>query len=162
MKIRAVHTDDVANIVDIYNHYIVHSSATFELETVTPEILKERILSVQNSDCDWLVAEDQNNILGYAYFTPWKQRAAYKHSAEITVYISHAAQGKGVGTALYKELFKILAQKDIRAVVAQIALPNPTSIALHEKFGMKKVAHFEKVGFKFDEWIDLGCWQALL
>ena len=81
---------------------------------------------------------------------------------EVTVYVAPGHAGRGIGSRLYGELFPILKTRGIHAVIGGIALPNEASVALHEKFGMRKVAHFEEVGFKFDRWIDVGYWQRTL
>ncbi len=111
----------------------------------------------------WLVAEnDSGVVVGYAYASKWKGRCAYRHSAEVTVYLAPDAAAQGVGTRLYEALFSELRDRGIHTAIGGIALPNPPSVALHEKFGMKKVAHFAEVGHKFDRWIDVGYWQVVL
>ena len=109
-----------------------------------------------------LVAEQDGVIAGYAYATPWKARHAYRHSVEITVYLRQNSLARGLGTALYSALFDALQKRPIHAVVACIALPNAHSVALHEKFGMRKVAHFAEVGYKLGAWRDVGYWQVNL
>ncbi|SFD65681.1 GNAT family N-acetyltransferase [Pseudoalteromonas denitrificans] len=161
--IRAVKTDDIDSIVHIYNHYINNSIVTFETQSITAEQMKERIDSINKDGLPWLIAEDDgNNIIGYAYASKWKGRCAYKHSVEITVYLNNKTTEKGWGSKLYAGLFKALKNRNIHTAIGGIALPNPASIALHEKFGMKKAAHFEQVGQKFDKWIDVGYWQCIL
>jgi L-amino acid N-acyltransferase YncA len=82
-----------------------------------------------------------------------------RFSAEVTVYVEPGHARRGIGSKLYTRLFPILQTRGIHAVIGGIALPNEASVALHEKFGMRKVAHFTEVGFKFDRWIDVGYWQ---
>ena len=89
----------------------------------------------------------------------WKARSAYRFSVESTVYIDQNSIGNGIGSLLYKELLSNLKNSRIHSVIGGIALPNPSSIALHEKYGFKKVAQFKEVGIKFDKWIDVGYWQ---
>ena len=109
-----------------------------------------------------MAIESAQNLVGYAYATKWRARKAYQFSVEISVYLNPERKGSGIGTALYTRLFEALRAQDIHTVIGGITLPNPQSIGLHEKFGMKKIAHFEEVGFKFDEWIDVGYWQGKL
>jgi phosphinothricin acetyltransferase len=109
-----------------------------------------------------LVAETEQGVAGYAYATPWRARAAYEASVESTVYVDTGARGRGVGRALYDALFEQVAGLNKHVVIAGISLPNPASVALHERMGMHKVAHFEQVGRKFDRWIDVGYWQRQL
>ena len=80
-------------------------------------------------------------------------------SVEATVYLDPAYAGRGIGSNLYAELFPILQAQGIHVVLGVIALPNEASVSLHERFGMRKVAHFAEVGFKFNRWVDVGCWQ---
>lgn len=108
------------------------------------------------------MAVRDGDVIGYAYASKWKGRCAYRFAVETSVYVDSSARGAGVGTVLYEALFAALGGRGIHAAIGGIALPNEASIALHERFGMKKVAHFEQVGFKFDRWIDVGYWQRLL
>lgn len=160
--IRPVKHADASQICAIYNHYIETSVISFELTPVSVEQMAQRIEQIATMGLPWLVATDGEQLLGYAYATTWKARFAYRFSVEITVYLALQGTAKGVGTALYQALFEVLEAKQIHAVVACIALPNAHSVALHEKFGMRKVGHFEEVGQKFDNWLDVGYWQVNL
>lgn len=158
--IRKAKREDAAAIAEIYNHYIQHSIATFELEPVSAEEMYERIEDVQ-LDHEWLVYEDQI-VLGYAYACRWKPRAAYDNTAEISVYLSHVAHGKGIGKKLYQEVITLMKEKDLHTLIGGISLPNEASQRLHESLGFEKVAHFSETGFKFGKWIDVGYWQLIL
>jgi L-amino acid N-acyltransferase YncA len=160
--VRAATARDAAPIAAIYNHYIAESIATFEESTVTEAEMTARIARVQSSALPWLVAESGERVIGYAYAAPWMSRSAYRFSAEITVYLDPRCVGNGIGSALYGRLLPILGTRRIHSVIGGIALPNDASVALHEKFDMRKVAHFEAVGFKFGHWIDVGYWQQTL
>ena len=160
--IRDATLNDAAKIVDIYNHYISDSVVTFEQEIISAGIMQERISKVLDSKLPWLVAEQDSNIIGYCYATPWKERSAYRFSVEVTVYLHPQVKGRGWGSQLYQSLFEQLKQKQIHAVMGGITLPNEASIKLHEKFGMNKVAHFKQVGYKFEQWLDVGYWQKIL
>jgi L-amino acid N-acyltransferase YncA len=161
VSIRNVAAEDAAKICDIYNHYVRNTVITFEQQPVSVPEMQERIASYASAYA-WLVAERDGQVLGYAYATRWRARAAYDHTVESTIYVADAARGSGVGRPLYMVLLDALRQRSIHAVVGCIALPNPGSIALHEKCGFEKVAHFPQVGRKFDQWIDVGFWQVLL
>jgi phosphinothricin acetyltransferase len=156
--IRTIEQKDISQIVDIYNHYIENTTITFEEDPVTNKEMESRI-EEYTKNFPWLVYELDGKILGYCYATKWRVRPAYKHSAEVTVYISKDHLGKGIGTLLYQELIKQCRQKDIHVLVAGIALPNEKSQRLHEKLGFKKIAHFEEIGWKFGRWIDVGYWE---
>jgi L-amino acid N-acyltransferase YncA len=158
--IRAAGPADAAAIAAIYNHYITDTMVTFEEEPLPAEEIVRRMTDVGTTGLPWLVAEADSRVVGYAYATRWSGRVGYRYSVEITVYLAPGQGGKGFGSQLYVELFSLLRARGIRSVIGGIALPNPASIALHEKFGLRKVAHFEAVGIKFNRWTDVGYWQG--
>jgi L-amino acid N-acyltransferase YncA len=153
---------DAQAISDIYNYYIAKTVVTFDEQPVSKSEIINRIEKVTGSSLPWLVAVDDGSVIGYAYAAKWKERSAYRHTVESTVYLSHASVFKGWGTLLYEELFDILRRASIHVVIGGITLPNPASVALHQKFGMKQVAHFKEVGYKFGQWLDVGYWQVEL
>ena len=159
--IRAVNLADAKAISEIYNYYVIHSIITFEEQPISSEEMDKRIGEISSS-FPWLVYEQDDRVVGYAYATQWKMRSAYRYSAEATVYLAHDVAGRGIGSQLYAELFGRLRAQGYHCVMGGIALPNPASVALHEKFGFVKVAHLKEVGWKFDRWIDVGYWQLLL
>ena len=159
--IRAVLDKDATAIVDIYNYYIEHTVATFEEHPITIAEMNARIANVTADNLPWLIAEDSSgNMVGYAYACKWRERFAYRFSVEVTVYLSAEHAQQGIGTQLYTALFSALKARSIRTVIGGITLPNPASVALHEKFSMQQVAHFKEVGFKFGRWLDTGYWQG--
>lgn len=160
--IRSARPDDAAAIVQIYNHYVQHTVVTFEEAPVTAETMAERIAEVQALPLPWLVVEREGAVTGYAFASKWKPRSAYRHTVECSVYLAPDAGRGGLGSALYTALFADLKARGIHVVIGGIALPNPASVALHEKFGLHKVAQFEEVGFKLGRWIDMGYWQKTL
>lgn len=153
---------DAGRLAEIYNHYIRHTIVTFEEQPVSAADMAARVAETAQAGLPWLVAADAGQVLGFAYASKWKGRCAYRHTVESTVYLDPEATGRGWGTRLYAALLPRLREQGIRVVIGGIALPNPGSIALHERFGMHKVAHFEQVGFKFGRWIDVGYWQVAL
>lgn len=160
--IRNARREDASQIAEIYRHYVETTTISFEEVPAGTAEMATRIDAIQALSLPWLVAEQDGVIEGYAYATTWKARHAYRHSVEITVYLRPDTRSRGQGTALYAALFAALQQRPIHAVVACIALPNAHSVALHEKFGMRKVAHFAEVGYKFGKWLDVGYWQINL
>ena len=160
--IRSASVHDANQIVDIYNYYIKNTVISFEEELLGVLEMKERIDQVLKKGYPYLVYEVENEILGYAYASAWHPRAAYKHSVETSIYLKHDRLNKGIGSKLYSELLELLQQNNYRAIIGGIALPNPSSVALHEKFGYKKAAHYKDVGYKFDTWVDVGYWQLLI
>jgi len=159
--IRAVNITDAKAICEIYNYYIIHTFITFEEQPVSVKEMGKRINEISSS-FSWLVYEQGDQVVGYAYACKWKMRSAYRYASEATVYLSQDAAGCGIGSKLYAELISQLRTQGYHCVMGGIALPNPASVALHEKFGFVKVAHLKEVGWKFDRWIDVGYWQLLL
>ena len=162
MDIRPAGPGHASAIAAIYNHYIASTTVTFETEPVTAADMQARIEDTHAASLPWLVATDDDRVLGYAYASKWKGRCAYRYSVESTVYLDAAQTGRGIGRALYSMLLDDLRARGLHAVIGGVALPNAASIALHEALGFRKVAHFEQVGFKQDRWIDVGYWQLLL
>lgn len=160
--IRHVLAADAGAIATIYNYYIQETAVTFEETPVTASDILKRIAKIQHAQLPWLVAEENSTLMGYAYAMPWKERSAYRYSVETTVYVARTAVAKGWGTDLYNALFTELRNNSIHVAIGGITLPNPASIALHEKLGMSKVAHFKEVGYKFGKWLDVGYWQIQL
>lgn len=158
--IRAAKVTDANEVCGIYNYYIANTIITFEEEQLTISEMQTRIKKIMIK-YPWLVYEEAGEIHGYAYASEWKSRAAYRDSVEVTVYLKPEVKGKGIGSALYQELFKKLKEKGFHSFIGGISLPNPGSVALHEKFGFKKVAHFKEIGNKFNKWIDVGYWQLV-
>src|SRR5262252_4950649 len=148
--VRTAELSDATIIAEIYNHYVSGSVITFEEEPVTASEITRRIAEVGSTSLPWLVAEKGGQITAYAYATPWKSRSAYRFSVEITVYVAPGWTGCGIGSLMYSHLIPILQAQHAHAVIAGIALPNEVSVALHEKFGFRKVAQFHQVGFKFN------------
>lgn len=153
---------DGAALADIYNYYIADTVVTFEEELVDAAEMARRVDDVHGLGLPWLVAEHDGRLAGYAYATTWRTRVAYRFCTEVTVYLDRASFGRGIGTRLYEALFARLEPNGMHSLLGCISLPNAASVALHEKFGMKKVAHFDEVGFKFGRWIDVGYWQKNL
>jgi phosphinothricin acetyltransferase len=159
LTIRPVSLEDAEGIAAIYNPYILTSIITFEEEPVSTGEIQRRIDSVQSLGYPWLVAEVDGSLAGYAYASRWRERPAYRYTAESTIYLSQESGGHGYGSKLYNALLDELRAGGFHAVIGVITLPNPASIALHEKLGFSKVAHFSQVGYKFEHWLDVGYWQ---
>jgi phosphinothricin acetyltransferase len=106
--------------------------------------------------------EDNGKVVGYAYANQWKARSAYRFSAKVTIYLHQELNGKGIGSTLFFAFLNEMRKTDLHVLVGGIAQPNEASVALHEKFGFKKIAQFEGIGFKFGKWIDVGYWELKL
>lgn len=153
---------DAAAIREIYNHYVRETIVTFEEKPVSVGEMRTRTRLIGSLGLPWLVAESDGSVVGYAYANKWKERAAYRHSVETTVYLRTDSTGRGIGRMLYTQLLAELHKLGYHAIIGGIALPNAASIGLHESLGFRKVAHFEQVGRKFDRWIDVGYWQLTI
>jgi phosphinothricin acetyltransferase len=162
VEVRPAGAADAAAIAVIYNHYVATTCVTFETDAVQVSEMQGRIAETQAANLPWLVALENGAVSGYAYASKWKGRCAYRYSAESTVYLDASRKGQGIGKALYAALIADLRERALHAVIGGIALPNDASIALHERLGFEKVAHFKEVGFKQERWIDVGYWQLLL
>jgi len=158
--IRKVQPGDAEAICAIYNHYVLYTTITFEGQAVTVEAMRQRMAEAPQG-LPWLVAEENGIVAGYAYAYPWKTRSAYRHTVESGIYLHQESVHQGIGTRLYKELLRLLQEGGFHAVIAGIALPNPASIALHEKLGFTNIGQFKQVGFKFGKWIDVGYWELV-
>ncbi len=162
--IRKVRVEDAAAICNIYNYYVDDTIITFEEEAVDVAEMESRIKQI-NTKFPWFVYCDENNqakVLGYAYAASWRSRSAYQYSVESSVYIDKEHAGKGIGTKLYQELINKLIPLGLHTVIGGIAIPNDDSIKLHKRLGFEKVAHFNQVGKKFNQWIDVEYWQLSL
>ncbi|MCL6271211.1 N-acetyltransferase family protein [Sansalvadorimonas sp. 2012CJ34-2] len=163
--IRDIGPQDIQAITRIYNHYIQHSTSTFEEQLVTEKQIEERVRKVTDSfpiSYPWLVATEKGDVVGYAYASPWKERSAYRFACETSVYMDSTSHSRGTGSLLYRELLAQLASLGITTAIGVITLPNPRSIKLHERIGFQQVGHLHKVGFKFGEWHDTCYWQKQL
>jgi len=159
--IRPATSADAGAIAAIYNNYVATTTITFEEEAVALSEMASRITTV-SAQLPWYVYERNGEVIGYAYATPWRARSAYRFSVETTVYVAPACARQGVGLQLYTALIEALRARGIQVALGGIALPNLASVALHENLGFEKVAHFKRVGRKFEQWIDVGYWELQL
>lgn len=159
--IRRVQLRDAKAITAIYNEYVEHSVATFETEPLREEDMRIRIAEI-TAHFPYFVYEQEGEIVGYCYAHPWKQRAAYRHTLETTVYLARGNEGKGIGKALMQRLIEECRRDGYRALIACITEGNAASDALHLKLGFRQVSHFEKVGLKFGRWLDVIDYELLL
>jgi L-amino acid N-acyltransferase YncA len=157
--IRAVRSNDAARLCEIYNHYVRETIVTFEEVPVAEADMERRV--GETGALPWLVVEQDGVVMGNAVAKRWKERSAYRFSVETGVYLAPEAIGRGMGTELYAALLAQLRALGLHSAAGGIALPNAASVALHEKLGFEKVAHFKQVGFKLGRWIDVAYWQVL-
>jgi phosphinothricin acetyltransferase len=159
--IRMATQADAEAIAGIYGPVVAATAISFETEPPSPAELARRIATVTRF-APWLIAEDAGQTLGYAYASRHHERAAYGWSVDVSVYIAEAQRRRGIGRALYTSLLALLGLQGFYAAHAGITLPNPASVALHERFGFRPVGVYSAVGFKMGAWHDVGWWQLPL
>lgn len=159
--IRNAVVSDANSICQIYNHYVLNTTVTFETSAVATDEMEKRIMDI-SSVYPYLVCEYEGNVIGYCYVSSWKNRCAYNSTAESLVYLHKDFTGQGIGSKLYEALFKKLDKGSLHAIIAGVAQPNEASARLHERFGFEKVAHFKQTGRKFNQWIDVAYWEIIL
>ena len=159
----AVETD-LPSVREIYNHYVMNSTVTFDETPMTLAALKRKFAKVREKKMPFIVAENPTGqLLGYAYVYPWKEKAAYRFTVENSIYLGPAATGKGLGKVLLQELLDKSRAAGIKEVIAVIADRGAdASIEMHKKFGFKDIGHMGKVGFKFDRWLGTVLMQKSL
>ncbi len=151
--IRLATEDDAAQLLEIYSPVVNETVISFDEFPPSLEEFRGRISAVLER-MPWLVCLQGGDIAGYAYATPFRSRAGYRWTAELTVYVASSHHRSGVGRALYTALLGCLAGQGYRTAVAIIALPNPASVALHQSLGFHRTGVLENVGFKHGRWID--------
>lgn len=158
--IRPAAAADAAAIAAVYAPYVAGTVISFEYEPPDGDDIARRMASTPR--LPWLVAERDGGIVGYAYASAHRTRAAYRWAADVSVYLVDAERGHGTGRALYLRLFDLLRDLGYVAAYAGITLPNPASVGLHESMGFRPVGVYARVGYKHDEWHDVGWWQLAL
>ena len=158
---RQVTPNDAGPLAGIYNYYVQNTVVTFEEEPLETAEMENRIRTV-SAVYPWLVLEEAGELLGYAYANKFKDRVSYRYSAEISIYLKNGMEGSGLGTGLMRRLLDEIKGSGVHALIGGITLPNERSVALHEKFGFEKTAHFREVGFKMNRWLDVGYWELIL
>jgi L-amino acid N-acyltransferase YncA len=156
--IRLAGPNDAAGILAIYGPYCESTCVSFEIVAPSIEQIRERISRV-TADYPWLVGEIDGQIIGYVYASRHHERAAYRWSVDVAVYVAAGRQRRGVGRILYETLFSILREQGLFKAFAGITLPNPASVGLHESLDFRPAAIYRGVGYKFGRWLDVGWWQ---
>lgn len=160
MRIRFIEKADYKRVLDIYKEYI-NTTITFEYELPAQKEFDERIEKICQK-YPYIVAEENGEVVGYAYAHEFKERIAYQWGAELSVYLDKKATYKGIGTKLYNVLTKILKLQGINTVYALITQENETSVKMHEKYGFKHVATIKNVGFKNGKWLSVSWFEKII
>jgi phosphinothricin acetyltransferase len=155
--VRPARAADIPRLTEIYNHYVVNSPITFDLEPYTVERRMQWFSQFGLTGRHrLLVVEEDALVLGYAGTTRFRPKAAYDTTVETTIYSSADNTRKGLGSMLYSALFEAIANEDIHRIVAGFTVPNPASQALHQRFGFKLIGVFREVGRKFGRYHDVA------
>jgi phosphinothricin acetyltransferase len=159
--IRPAAIEDLPALTDIYNHYVINTAITFDLRPLTIDERRPWFDDHHTSGPHrlFVAVDDAGACVGYASTSRWRPNAAYNTTVESSVYCRADVVGKGCGTALYAALFDAVSAEDIHTIVAGVSLPNPASIALHERFGFQPVGVFHAVGRKFDRYWDVAWFE---
>lgn len=161
IKIRTALESDAKELLEIYAPYIEKTVITFEYTVPTLAEFSQRIHDTLKQ-YPYIVAEDNGEIVGYAYVGPFNVRAAYDWTVESSVYVKSDVKGKGIGTKLYQALEDILKKQNISNIVAIITGDNKRSLAFHKKLGYEYVGTFKDVGYKFGQWHDVTWFKKTL
>ena len=160
--IRNVIPEDALCITEIYNYYIENTIITFETQKISEQEMSNRIENILNKNFPYIVFEDENKMIGYAYLNNWRNRAAYNITLETSIYLDIKETGKGYGKALYEALISEARKLEIHSLIGGISLPNEPSRKLHEYFNFRLVGNFKESGSKFNQLIDVEFWQLIL
>jgi phosphinothricin acetyltransferase len=152
---------DAGACAAIYAPYVTDTAITFETEPPSPAEVAERIAAAQRTHA-WLVLEDGDRVVGYAYGGRYKARAAYRWSCEVSVYLEPGRRRTGGGRALYRALLARLAERGFRTAVAGMTLPNDASVGLHRAMGFEPVGTYRRIGWKHGAWHDVAWTQRAI
>jgi len=158
--VRAAERRDLARITEIYNHYVEHTPITFDVKPYTEAEREPWLAQFARSGRHQLfVAERAGRVIGYAGSMPFRPKAAYETSVELTIYVAPEDCGSGVGPRIYEALFAALRSEDVHRLLAGITLPNEASVRLHERLGFAPVGVYTEVGRKLGRYWDVGWWE---
>ena len=161
MLYRKLKSSDIPQITELYN-CIVNGVESFETEPLTGEQMRRRAEAIA-AEYPYYVAEDEGGrVAGYCYAHPWKERAAYSHTLETTIYLDPAFKRSGTGTALMRLLIADCRRLGCKALIACITGDNAASIAFHRKLGFEQASLFRSVGYKHGRWLDVVDMEMIL
>ncbi|MHC4955429.1 MAG: arsinothricin resistance N-acetyltransferase ArsN1 family B [Planctomycetota bacterium] len=158
LSVRTATDADASAMAEIYAPLVRDTATSFELEPPDEAEFRNRMAETL-PDLPWLVCERENAVIGYAYAGLHRKRAAYRWTAEVSVYVRADARRAGVARTLYEKLFADLLARGYCTLLAGVTLPNPASVALHESLGFTPVGVYREVGYKLGAWHDVGWWQ---
>lgn len=160
--IRSATEADIPATLEIYNDAILNTTASYDYEPHTLEMRQQWYRSKVEQGLPIFVADWDGRVVGFSSFGPFRAWAAYKHTAELSIYVAPGCRGQGIGKKLMSPLIAAARQQGMHTLVAGIDATNEASLRLHQRFGFKEVAHFYQVGYKFGRWLDLKFLQLIL
>ena len=162
VTIRHAQLSDAARLAEIYNYYITQTTVTFEVEPITTGEMGRRILEVKEQGLPFFVCTCAGAVVGYSYVHPWRTRAAFLHSKELSIYFDHEHCHKGLGGVLLHKTITVCRACGVHALIATVTSENAESLQFHQKHGFRHIGRFEEVGWKFNHWIGLDAFQIVL
>ena len=160
--IRNVKMSDAKNITEIYNYYIENTVITFQTDLLSVEETEKKIEEILLKGFPYIVYEENNEVIGYAYAGVWRDRKAYEITFETSIYLDQTKTKKGIGRQLYKELIERSRQIGAHSLIGVVSVPNEGSKKLHLEFGFELLGTFKEVGQKFNKYVSVEFWQLML
>ncbi|WP_372776726.1 N-acetyltransferase family protein [Mangrovibacterium sp.] len=161
VEIRMATPEDAKSLLAIYEPFITNTVVTFEEIVPSVSEFGDRISTILK-ESPFLLCQIDDEIAGYAYASQYRSRESYRWNREVTVYIKESFQSRNIGTALYTALINIVKHQNYTNLLAIVTLPNDGSVRLHERMGFKACAVFNQVGFKMNQWHQVGWWELPL
>lgn len=156
--IRMATSEDAEAILNIYAYYIEHTTITFEIEVPTISAFRERMARIM-AQFPWMVCEIDGEVAGYAYASSHGERAAYRWSADLSVYIHEKFHRRGIASRLYNEVIELLRKQGYYTVYAGVSTPNPRSEEFHTSCGFRCLGEFKNVGYKLGQWLGVAWYE---
>ena len=153
-NVRLASSADADAIARIYAHHVLHGTASFEEQPPSQDFWRRKIEAISSSDWPFLVTEADGSVVGYAYATQFRDRAAYRFTCENSIYVHPDYVGRGIGRSLLTALISAAQGAGFRQMIAVIGGAEPASVALHGSCGFSEAGRMKRVGFKFDRWLD--------
>lgn len=161
INLRAATEADLVAINDIYNHYVQHSTCTYQ-EAPEPQEERQQWFRHHGEQHPIIVAIADSKVVGWGSLSAYHARSAYRRTVENSVYVHHEQHRRGIGSTLLEELIQRARQLGHHAIIAGIDAEQTASVAIHTKFGFKKVGHLNQIGYKFSRWLDVIYMELIL